>query len=87
MLDAGAEDIQGEEDFFEITSAVEDFEAVRRSIVDSGLDMENASLQWIAKNTIEVSGETAEKLIKMIDMIEDNDDVQNVYTNADFIET
>ena len=86
VLDAGAEDIQGEDDFFEVTSAVEDFEAVRKSIVDSGLDTENASLQWIAKNTIEVGGETAEKLIKMIDMIEDNDDVQNVFTNADFTE-
>lgn len=87
VLDAGAEDIHGEDDFFEITSAVEDFETVRKSIVDSGLDTENASLQWIAKNNIEVGGETAEKLIKMIDMIEDNDDVQNVYTNADFTET
>ena len=86
VLDAGAEDIQGEEDYFEITSAVEDFETVRKSIVESGLDTENASLQWIAKNTIEVNGDTAEKLIKMIDMIEDNDDVQNVYTNADFTE-
>ena len=52
--------------------------------MDAGLEVENASLQWIAKNTVEVSGETGEKLIKMIDMLEDSDDVQNVYTNADF---
>jgi YebC/PmpR family DNA-binding regulatory protein len=86
VLDSGAEDIQAEDDFFEITSSVEDFDSVRKSIVDAGLETDNASLQWIAKNTIEVSGETAEKLMKMIDMIEDNDDVQNVYTNADFTE-
>lgn len=86
VLDAGAEDIQSEDEFFEITAAVEDFETVRKAIVDAGLDVENASLQWIAKNTVEVNGETSEKLMKMIDMIEDSDDVQNVYTNADFIE-
>ena len=86
ILEAGAEDIQGEDDYFEITSAVEDFETVRKTIADAGLEIENASLQWIAKNSVEVTGETAEKLMKMIDMIEDSDDVQNVYTNADFTE-
>jgi YebC/PmpR family DNA-binding regulatory protein len=85
VLDAGAEDIQTEEDFFEITSAIEDFENVRKAILDSGLEIENASLQWIAKNTVEISGDAAEKLEKMIDAIEDNDDVQNLYTNADFV--
>jgi YebC/PmpR family DNA-binding regulatory protein len=86
ILEAGAEDIQDEDDYFEITSAVEDFETVRKTIADAGLEIENASLQWIAKNSVEVNGETAEKLMKMIDMIEDSDDVQNVYTNADFTE-
>ena len=86
VLDAGAEDIQGEDEFFEITTAVEDFENVRKAIVDGGLEVDNASLQWIAKNTIDVNGETAEKLMKMIDLIEDSDDVQNVYMNANFIE-
>jgi YebC/PmpR family DNA-binding regulatory protein len=86
VLDAGAEDIQGEEDFFEITTAIEDFENVRKALIEGGLEIENASLQWIAKNTVEVSGETTEKLIKMIDALEDNDDVQNVYSNAEFID-
>lgn len=86
VLDAGAEDLQLEEDFFEITAAVEDFETVRKTILDANLEIENASLQWIAKNTVEVKGETEEKLMKMIEMIEDSDDVQNVYTNADFAE-
>ena len=86
VLDAGAEDIQGDDEFFEITSALEDFETVRKTIVDAELEVDNASLQWIAKNTIEIAGEAAEKLMKMIDMIEDSDDVQNIYTNADFTE-
>jgi YebC/PmpR family DNA-binding regulatory protein len=86
VLEAGAEDIQSEDDFFEITTAVEDFEAVRKTIVDAALEVENASLQWIAKNSVEISGEPAEKLMKAIDLLEDCDDVQNVYTNADFTE-
>ncbi|RPI65186.1 MAG: YebC/PmpR family DNA-binding transcriptional regulator, partial [Ignavibacteriales bacterium] len=47
---------------------------------------ENASLQWIAQNSVKVSGEDAEKVIKLIEALEDLDDVQNVYSNADFDE-
>lgn len=84
VLDAGAEDISEEEGYFEVTTEVENFEPVRRALVDAGLEIENASLQWIAKNTVDVSGETAEKVMKLIDALEDNDDVQNVYSNANF---
>ncbi len=84
VLDAGAEDISEEEGYFEVTTEVENFEPVRRALVDAGLEIENASLQWIAKNTVEVAGETAEKVMKLIDALEDNDDVQNVYSNANF---
>ncbi len=86
VLDAGAEDIQLEDDYFEVTTEVETFEDVRKAIVESGLEVENASLQWIAKNTVDVSGETQEKVLKLIDMLEDNDDVQNVYSNANFLD-
>jgi len=86
VLDAGAEDLQAEEEFFEVTTAVEDFETVRKAVQEANLEIENASLQWIAKNSVSVSGETAEKAMKLIDALEDNDDVQNVYTNADFVE-
>jgi YebC/PmpR family DNA-binding regulatory protein len=84
VLDAGADDISEEEGYFEVTTEVENFEAVRRALVDAGLELENASLQWIAKNTVDVAGETAEKVMKLIDALEDNDDVQNVYSNANF---
>lgn len=86
VLESGAEDLQKMDDYFEITTSVEDFETVRKTVADSDLEIENASLQWVAKNTIEVAGETSEKLLKLIEMIEDNDDVQNVYFNADFPE-
>lgn len=84
ILEAGADDLITEEDFFEVTTSMELFESVRKSLVDTGLEIENASLQWIAKNTTSVSGEVSEKIIKLIDMMEDSDDIQNVYTNADF---
>ncbi len=84
VLDAGADDISEEEGYFEVTTEVENFEPVRRALVDAGIELENASLQWIAKNTVDVSGETAEKVMKLIDALEDNDDVQNVYSNANF---
>ncbi len=84
VLDAGAEDISEEDGYFEVTTEVENFESVRRALADAGLEIENASLQWIAKNTVDVSGETAEKILKLIDALEDNDDVQNVYSNANF---
>ena len=86
VLDKGAEDIQDEEDFFEITTPVEQFEDVRRAIADQGLKIENASLQWIANNLIPVDGENAEKVMKLIEALEDSEDVQNVYSNADLQE-
>ncbi len=86
VLEAGAEDLQTEEEFFEITTAMENFEQVRKALVDKGFTPDNASLQWVAKNQISVSGEEAEKVIRLIDSLEDNDDVQNVYSNADIDE-
>lgn len=87
ILEAGAENLLLDEEFFEITTAVEDFEKVRKTISDSNLEVENASIQWKPKNNVSVSGEISEKLMKLLEMIEDNDDVQNVYTNADFLDS
>jgi YebC/PmpR family DNA-binding regulatory protein len=86
IIDAGAEDLQTEEEFFEITTSIETFESVRKAVAEKKLEIENASLQWIAKNTVGVSSETAEKLDKLIEALEDSDDVQNVFTAADFTE-
>lgn len=86
VLDAGADDLQTEEDFYEITTSVENFEPVRKALQENNLKVDNASLQWIAKNTIEVKGEDAEKVMKLIEALEDSDDVQNVYSNADIDE-
>jgi YebC/PmpR family DNA-binding regulatory protein len=84
IIDAGADDMQTEEDFFEVQISLENFEKVRKALLDKKITVENASLQWVAKNTIPIKGEDAEKVIRLIETLEDNDDVQNVFTNADF---
>jgi YebC/PmpR family DNA-binding regulatory protein len=86
VLEAGAEDLHTEEDFFEVQTDLESFEPVRKALVAEDLQIENASLQWIAKNTVNISGEDAEKVMKIIEAMEDSEDVQNVYSNADFDE-
>ena len=87
LLEAGADDLQTEEEYFEIQTSMENFEPVRRALTEKNISMENASLQWVAKNTIGVKGEDAEKVIKLIENLEDNDDVQNVFSNADIDES
>jgi YebC/PmpR family DNA-binding regulatory protein len=84
VLESGADDLQSEDQFYEIQTPIENFEPVRKTLIDKNLEIENASLQWIAKNSISVGGEDAEKVIKLIEALEDSDDVQNVYSNADF---
>ena len=86
VLNAGAEDLQTEDEFFEIQTDVESFEPVRKALLNKNLNVENASLQWIAKNTLNIKGEDAEQVMKLVEALEDCDDVQNVYTNADFDE-
>lgn len=86
VIDAGADDLQTEEDYFEVQTSIEAFEPFRKALLAKNISIENASLQWIAKNLIAVQGEDAEKVMKLIEAIEDCDDVQNVFSNADFIE-
>ena len=86
VLDEGAEDLSSQDEYFEVQAPVESFEPVRKALLNNNLQIENASLQWIAKNNISVAGEDAEKVMKLIEGLEDIDDVQNVYSNADFDE-
>ena len=84
VLDSGADDFQSEDQYFEVQTSLENFETVRKTLIEKKLEIENASLQWIAKNSVAIGGEDAEKVIKLIESLEDSDDVQNVYSNADF---
>jgi YebC/PmpR family DNA-binding regulatory protein len=89
ILDAGADDLKDEEEFYEVTTALESFETVRKAIEGSnlpGIKIDNASLQYVPKTTTRLEGKEAEQTVKLISAVEDNDDVQNVYTNADIDE-
>jgi YebC/PmpR family DNA-binding regulatory protein len=83
VLEAGADDLQTEDDFFIVQTTLEDFEPVRKALANAKLAIENASLQRVAKNLVAVGGDEAQKLVKLLDALEDHDDVQNVFNNAD----
>jgi YebC/PmpR family DNA-binding regulatory protein len=84
VLDAGAEDAVEEDGELIVYTDQKDLAKVRQAIVDAGLEVKDAELQYVAKNTIEVGdSETAEKVLKVLDALDDLDDVVNVHTNAD----
>jgi YebC/PmpR family DNA-binding regulatory protein len=81
--DAGAEDVKDEGDGFEVTCAVVDFEAVRQALADGNIDYQSANIQKIPKNLVKVEGEDARKVIRLMEALEDLDDVQAVSANFD----
>ncbi len=82
-IDAGAEDIKTEGDTYEIITEPKEFEAVRKAFEEAGIEISSASLTMIPQNTVKLEGKKAEQVLKLIDALEDNDDVQNVYANFD----
>ena len=82
-LEAGADDLRDEGDVWEIQTAMADFNAVREAFEAAGLEMISAELNQVPQTTMEVDLETARKLLRFIELLEDNDDVQNVYSDAD----
>ncbi len=88
ILDVGADDLVGEEEFYQVTTSVDNFDNVRKALESSPMSfkIENSSLQYVAKNTTKVQGRDAEHLLNLITAVEDHDDVQNVYSNADIDE-
>lgn len=85
-LEAGAEDIQEEEEVFEIKCAWEEFDEVLNKIKEAGLDPSVAEITMIPENEVALEGNDAEKMLKLIDVLEEHDDVQNVYHNAELPE-
>ncbi len=83
LIDAGAEDIQLEDDMITVTTAMEDFGPMLKKLEEMKIETENAELQRIPKNTVKVDQETARKVMKLIDHFEDDDDVTNVYHNME----
>ncbi len=82
-LEAGAEDVKEEGDIIEVVTDPSEFETVRNTLEEQGLKYQSAEVTLIPQNMNPVEGKQAESLMKMIDVLEDNDDVQNVHANFD----
>jgi YebC/PmpR family DNA-binding regulatory protein len=84
-IEAGADDVvvYPEDGAIDVICAPDQFEQVNRTMVSAGLKPEQSGVTMRADNDVKISGETAEQVIKLLEMLEDLDDVQNVYSNAE----
>lgn len=82
-LDAGAEDVADEEDGTTIYTAASDLMKVRSALIEAGLEVDNAELQYVPNNNVPLDDEAGEKLEKLLDAVDDLDDVVAVHTNAE----
>jgi YebC/PmpR family DNA-binding regulatory protein len=80
-LDAGAEDVRTDEEGFAILTAPEDFESVRQKLAERGVRFALAELTMEPKTTVQLSGKDAEQMARLVELLEDHDDVSAVYTN------
>ncbi len=83
VLDAGAEEINDLGDSFEVVSEPGDLIAVRTALQDAGIEYDSADSSLVPTMTVEVDEDAARKVLKLIDVLEDCDDVQNIYANFD----
>lgn len=81
LLDFDIQDIEVDDNFVTITTAMPSLQEVKEAVKNLGIKVEHAELEWVAKNNLEVNEETEEKAFALFEALEDNDDVQNVYSN------
>ena len=82
-IDAGADDMQTVDDHYEITTAVENFETVRKALEEAGVLMDTAELTRIPQNTVSLDEKKGKALLKLMYILEDHDDIQKAYSNFD----
>jgi len=83
MVDAGAQDIKEHDEFVEIITAKEDLKKVLDAVIGEGIEPEDSGLEWVAKETIEVDVATQEKIEKLSDAFDENEDIKEIYTNIE----
>jgi YebC/PmpR family DNA-binding regulatory protein len=83
----GAEDLRREGNEFVVTTAPSDFHAVQEALRDQGVEIREAELAMLPASTLRVEGREAERLLDLVALLEDHDDVQNVYSNFDVEES
>lgn len=86
VIGAGAEDMTTEGESFQVTTGLQDYENVRTAVEKAGIAMESSQITMIPKNQTAVDADGARAVLNLVDSLEDNDDVQNVYMNADIPE-
>jgi len=86
VLAAGAEDLTSEGALYEVTMSQQDFENVKKALAEKNIACESAEITMLPKNLTKVSAEDAKRLLGLIEDLEEHDDVQNVYNNADIPE-
>ena len=82
-LEAGAEDVREDGSNFEVICAPEDFEAVKTAIEEASISCIDAEVTMLPQSTTNLTGKQAEQMVRLMEALEDCDDVQKVYTNAD----
>jgi YebC/PmpR family DNA-binding regulatory protein len=83
LIDGGAEDIDEEDGYISVTTAMEDFGRMQKKLEELNIDVENARLQRIPKDYVRLGKEETKKIMKVLEVFEEDDDVQNVYHNLD----
>ncbi|MFH1192122.1 MAG: YebC/PmpR family DNA-binding transcriptional regulator [bacterium] len=82
IIDAGAEDIKEEDAEVEVYTNVQNFQNIKDVIEKKGIKVESSGIEWIAKNNVEVVNEAREKVINLLEALDDDEDVQDVYING-----
>ena len=85
-LEAGADDFSSDDEGYEVLTAPSEFSAVREALEKAGYSFLSAELDMLPQNTVEVDETQEKEVLRLLDMLEDNDDVQNVYHNAEIDE-
>jgi YebC/PmpR family DNA-binding regulatory protein len=86
-LEAGADDVRVEEETFDVVTAPEDLPTVRQAVDAAGLTYTMAEVTMLPKSTVELQGKEAQQMIRLMETLEDHDDVQHVYANFDIPES
>ena len=81
VLEAGAEDLKAEDDVFEITAEPADFDAIEAALAEKGIETASAEVTMVPDTMVHLEGKDAETMQKLLDALDENDDVQNVYGN------
>lgn len=86
VLEAGAEDMKAEDEVFEISAAPADFEAIEKALGEKGIETISAEVTMVPDTTVKLEGKDAEKMMALVDALEEHDDVQNIYANYEIEE-